>query len=117
MSDASTPRFLQGRFPFTGNGFDSLAPIDESLTLTVSDGKTLQAVYFRGGNSSNELVTVTLLRNGVPVRYFPIGAKGTTHVPLRLVEDFDAGEVVELHVTADKDTTGTLIIDLGLVEF
>ena len=35
MSDASTPRFLQGRFPFEGVGFDTLSVIDDSLSLTV----------------------------------------------------------------------------------
>ena len=56
MSDASTPRFLQGRFPFQGAGFDALSGIDDTLALTVPAGATVQAVYFRGGNSSGELI-------------------------------------------------------------
>jgi hypothetical protein len=117
MSDASTSRFLQGRFMFKGNGFDVLADIDDSLTLTVPAGATVQAVYFRGGNSSDELITVALLHDGKPVRYFPIGAKDAIHIPLRLVEDFLEEAVLELKLAAPESASGTVIIDLGLVEF
>ena len=78
MSDSSTPRFLQGLFAFKGAGFETLAVIDDSLTLTVPDGSTLQAVYFRGGNSSDEMITIALMHDGKPVRYFPIAAQGGT---------------------------------------
>jgi hypothetical protein len=117
MSDGSTPRFLQGVFEFAGKGYGSLIGIDDSLTLTVPAGATVQAVYFRGGNSSGEMVTVALMHDGKPVRYFPIGAREGTHVPLRLVENFLEGAVLELALVAPEDTTGTLVIDLGLVEF
>ncbi|MGV9712132.1 molybdopterin oxidoreductase [Gordonia sp. NPDC003424] len=117
MSDSSTPRFLQGCFPFQGAGFDSLAVIDDSLAFTVPDGKTLQAVYFRGGNSTDEMITVALLRDGDPVRYFPIPAQGATHVPLRLVEDFLDGARLSLSLAAAPSASGTVVIDLGLVEF
>ena len=59
-----------------------------------------QALYFRGGNTTDELITVVLLRDGVPMRYFPIGAKGDVHVPLRVVEDIEGGSVVELQLAA-----------------
>ena len=117
MSDTSTPRFLQGRFPFVGTGFESLDAIDASLAITVPDGATLQAVYFRGGNSTDSMITVALMHNGEPVRYFPIPAQGATHVPLRLVEDFIEGAELSLALTAPASTQGTVVIDLGLVEF
>jgi len=117
MSDASTPRFLQGRFPFEGVGFDALSVIDDSLSLTVPAGSTIQAVYFRGGNSSDELITVALMHDGKPVRYFSIGARAGTHVALRLVEDFLEGAELGLAITAPEGASGTVIIDLGLVEF
>ena len=75
-----------------------------------------QALYFRGGNSSDELVTVVLMRDGVPMRYFPMGAKGSVHVPLRVVEDLEGGTVVELRLLAPLGVTGTVVVDLGLVE-
>jgi hypothetical protein len=116
MSDGSTPRFLQGIFDFTGKGYGSLIGLD-SLKLTVPAGATVQAVYFRGGNSSGEMITIALMHDGEPVRYFPIGARAGTHVPLRLVEDFLEGAVLELSLVAPENATGTVTIDLGLVEF
>jgi assimilatory nitrate reductase catalytic subunit len=73
-------------------------------------------VYFRGGNTSAELIYVVLMRDGKPMRYFPIGAKGDVHVPLRVVEDLDGGTVLELHLAAPEGVTGAAVIDVGLVE-
>jgi hypothetical protein len=112
----TTPRFLQGAFPFEGQGLDKPAPLDDSLRYVVPAGVTAQVLYFRGGNSSDVMVTVVLIRGGVPMRYFPIGAQGGTHVPLRVVEDLDGGTVIELYVAAPQGITGTLVIDFGLVE-
>ena len=112
----STPRFLQGVFPITGEGLAKPGPIDAALRYTVPQGTSAQALYFRGGNSTGELVYVLLLRDGEPMRWFPIGAKGDTHVPLRVVEDLTGGTVVELHAAAPDGVTGELVVDLGLVE-
>jgi hypothetical protein len=112
----STPRFLQGVHAFEGKGLDQPVPIDDALSYLVPDGVVAQAVYFRGGNAAAELICVVLVRNGTPMRYFPIGAKGDVHVPLRVVEDLDAGTAVELWVAAPAGLTGTVIVDLGLVE-
>jgi hypothetical protein len=90
--------------------------VHDSLTYTVPVGITTQPLYFRGGNSTDELVVVVLLRDGVPMRYFPIGARDATHVQLAVVEDLDDGTVLELHVAAREGLTGTLVADLGLVE-
>ena len=76
------PGFLQGIFPFEGQGLEKTVPIDESLRYVVPFGTAGQALYFRGGNSSDALVTVVLVRGGVPMRYFPIGAQASTHVAL-----------------------------------
>ena len=40
------------------------------------------------------------MRDGVPMRYFPIGAKADVHVPLRVVEDLEGGTVIELQLAA-----------------
>ena len=50
------------------------------------------------------------------MRYFPIAAKGATHVALRVVEDLLADTVLELYVAAPDGVKGTVIVDLGLVE-
>ena len=112
----STPRFLQGIFPFTGRGLDKPVLLDPQLRYVVPAGVATQPVYFRGGNSSSELVCVVLQRDGVPMRYFPIGAKSDVHVPLRVVEDLDSGTAVELWLAAPAGVTGTVVVDLGLVE-
>ena len=112
----STPRFLQGVYPITGEGLTKPGPLDAALRYTVPAGLSAQALYFRGGNSADELITVILMRDGVPMRYFPIGAKGDVHVPLRVVEDIEGGSLVELAMIAPLGLTGTVIIDLGLVE-
>lgn len=116
MNDSSTPRFLQGAFEFEGKGFDTPVVIDASLSYTVPAGSTTQPVYFRGGNGTTEMVAVLLIRDGAPMRYFPIGAKGATHVSLRVVEDLLADTVLELFVAAPAGVSGTVIVDLGLVE-
>lgn len=113
---SSTPTFLQGVFDYTGAGLEKPVEIDPSMTYVVPDGVRAQAVYFRGGNSGDELAVVVVLRDGVPTRYFPVGARDGVHVPLRIVEDLEAGTGVELRVAAPEGATGTVVIDLGLVE-
>jgi hypothetical protein len=117
MSDGSTPRFLQGVFEFEGNGLDKPGLIDDSMRYVVPAGAVTQPVYFRGGNSTDELVSVVLFRNGQPMRYFPIAAKGATHVALRVVEDLLGDTVLEMFVAAPAGVSGSLVVDLGLVEF
>ncbi|RBY89144.1 molybdopterin oxidoreductase [Blastococcus sp. TBT05-19] len=112
----STPRFLQGVFPITGDGLAKPGPVDPALRYTVPAGCSAQALYFRGGNATAELVYVLLVRDGEPVRWFPIGAKADTHVPLRVVEDLPGGSVVELHAAAPEGVVGEIVVDLGLVE-
>ena len=113
---ASQNRFLQGIFAFTGTGIDKPAPISAELVRMVPDGTVCQPLYFRGGNTSDELVTVVLMRDGVPMRYFPIGAKGDVHVPLRVVEDLEGGTALELYLAAPEGSTGSVVVDLGMVE-
>jgi hypothetical protein len=112
----STPRFLQGIYSFEGKGMDKVVPLHPDLTYSVPVGAITQPLYFRGGNSTDELVTVVLMRDGLPMRYFPIGAKADTHVPLRVVEDLEDGTTVELYLAAPDGLTGTVVVDLGLVE-
>jgi assimilatory nitrate reductase catalytic subunit len=112
----TTPRFLQCAVGFTGLGLDKPVPLHPSLRYVVPDGVTAQPVYLRGGNATDELVCLVLVRDGRTVRWFPIGAKGAMHVPLRVVEDLPAGTVVEVQLTAPEGLTGTVVVDLGLVE-
>jgi assimilatory nitrate reductase catalytic subunit len=113
----STPRFLHGVYPITGEGLGKPGPLDPALRYHVPPGASAQALYFRGGNSTAELVYVLLVRDGQPMRWFPIGARGDVHVPLRVVEDLPGGTVLELHAAAPDGVAGELVLDLGLVEF
>ncbi len=112
----SSPRFLQGVFAFEGKGIESPVPLAPELSYTVAAGTTAQTVYFRGGNTTDELICILLVRDGKPMRYFPIGAKNHVHVPLRVVEDLDGGTVIELFLAAPEGVAGAVVVDLGLVE-
>lgn len=110
----SRPRFLQGVFSFEGKGLGAIALLDPALTYVVPPDHEAQLVYFRGGNASDQLVNVVIMRDGEPMRYFPIAANGATHVPLRIVDDLLAETKIEVFVGAEG--SGQLIVDLGLVE-
>jgi len=112
----TTPRFLQGSYPFEGQGLCKPIPIDPALSYTVPAGVTGQALYFRGGNSTDEMITVLLMRDSQPMRYFPIGARAGVHVPLRVVEDLISYTQIELHVAAPEGCAGIVVVDFGLVE-
>ena len=109
-------RFLQGIYAFEGQGLDKPVAISDDLSYVVPDGVLNQTLYFRGGNTTDQLITVVLLRDGVPMRYFPIGAKSDVHVPLRVVEDIEGGSVIELRLIAALGVNGHVVVDLGMVE-
>jgi assimilatory nitrate reductase catalytic subunit len=112
----SRPIFLQGVFAFDGEGLTKPQLIDPAMSYLVPAGVLAQALYFRGGNSSDELIYVVLVRDDAPMRYFPVGAKSEVHVPLRVVEDLDGGTRLELHVAAPAGVAGSVVVDFGLVE-
>jgi hypothetical protein len=116
MGDDSRPKFLQGAFRFDGKGYDATFLLDSSLRYVVPAGAITQPVYFRGGNSTDELIAIVVMRDGAPMRYFPIGAKDSVHVPLRVVEDLIADTVVEVFIAAPDGLSGTVFVDIGLVE-
>jgi len=113
---SSSPRLLQGVYDFDGRGLHEPFLLDPQLTYTVPVGNEAQFVYFRGGNASAGLVCAIVMRDGEPMRYFPIGARSSTHVPLRVVEDLLAETRIELHLAAPRSAVGQVVIDLGLME-
>ena len=112
----SFPKFLQGVFGFCGSGLDMPTPLDASLVYTVSAARRAQLVYLRAGNSADALVCLFLMRDGKPMRLFPVGAKAAEHVPLTVVEDLEPDTKIEIFVSAPKGTAGEIAIDLGLLE-
>ncbi|MGI8802061.1 MAG: molybdopterin oxidoreductase [Solirubrobacteraceae bacterium] len=113
---SSSPRFLQGIFDFDGRGMHAPFLLDAKLTYSVPVGNEAQLVYFRGGNVSSELACAIVMRDGEPMRYFPIGARSSTHVALRVVEDLLAETSIELHLAAPEGASGQIVVDLGLIE-
>ena len=111
----SQPRFIQGVIPFVGAGYTKPTPLS-GATFTVAADKRAQPLYFRGGNSTGDMITVALMRDGKLMRYFPIGAKASVHVQLAVVEDVEPEMTLELVLLAPEGLTGTVIVDLGLVE-
>ena len=112
----SIPKFLNGIFSFVGAGYEKPSLLSGKLTYLVPPDKRTQLIYFRGGNSSDEMVYFVMMRDGVPMRYFAIGAKAGTHVPLAVVEDLSPETKLELLFGAPTGATGYVVIDVGLVE-
>jgi assimilatory nitrate reductase catalytic subunit len=112
----TTPRFLNGIYAFTGAGLDKPMSLDAKLAYAVPGDKRSQLIYLRGGNSSGELITLVLMRDGKPMRYFPIGAKSSVHVPLAVVEDLFPETKLEVFISAPSGVTGMVVIDIGLME-
>ncbi|HET9772368.1 MAG TPA: molybdopterin oxidoreductase [Acidimicrobiia bacterium] len=110
------PRFLQAIRSFSGRGLDEYLPFEPPLVYRVPDGREAQCVYFRGGNSSGELICVVLTRDGEPMRLFPVGARSSVHVPLRITENLLTDTELELHVAAPPGIRGTVVVDLGILE-
>ena len=112
----SKPRFLQGVFSFLGAGYDTPGLLDASLTYVVPADKRTQMIYLRAGNSSDDMIFVSLVQDGKPVRLFPVAANGATHVPLAVVEDIEPDTRIEVFLGAPAGCTGFAVIDVGMVE-
>ena len=111
----TTPHFINGTHAFTGQGLDQPGPLG-ALKYAVPADKRAQAIYFRAGNSSAEMISVSLMRDGKPMRTFPIGAKGAVHVPLAVVEDINPDSLIEVFVAAPAGTSGHVVLDIGFLE-
>jgi hypothetical protein len=73
-------------------------------------------IYFRAGNSCDAMIYSIMMRDGVPMRYFAVGARAGTHVPLAVVEDLFPETKLEVFLGAPAGATGYVVIDIGLVE-
>jgi hypothetical protein len=112
----SKPQFLNGVYSFVGAGYDKIAPLSEKLVYFVPVDKRAQLIYLRAGNSSGELAFLTLMRDGVPMRYFPSAARGAEHVSLAVVEALEPETRIEVFFAAPPDAHGSFVIDIGLLE-
>ena len=110
------PAFIQGVFVFEGRGLMNSSSFTSPATYNVPEDKRAQTVYFRAGNASAELIYLVLTRNGQPMRFFPVGAKGAMHVALAVLEDISPGATIELLVAAPEGTKSTVVLDVGFME-
>ena len=110
------PAFIQGLFLFQGRGLAQGVSFNPPVTYQVPADKRSQAVYFRGGNAAAEMIYLVLTSNGRAMRYFPIGAKGATHVPLAVLEDITPGSKVEILIAAPDGVSSSVLLDIGFME-
>lgn len=110
---AYTTVLLQRVTTFEGTGLSTPSPI-EGLTYEVPQGATAGVQYVRAGNASGGMALVTLMKNGDVMRLFPVGAGGTIHIPLAIVDDLKPG--TDITVTIAAETSGTLVLDVGILE-
>jgi hypothetical protein len=112
----SKPRFLNGVYSFQGSGYEKIAPLSDKLVYAVPSDKRAQLIYFRAGNSCGDMIFLVLMRDGQPMRYFPLAAKGSEHVPLAVVEDLEPDTKLEVFIGAPAGVSGAVVIDVGLLE-
>jgi len=110
------PVFIQGLFAYKGHGLGCPRPFQPPVTYIVPADKRAQTIYFRAGNASPEMIYLVLMRNGQPMRYFPVGAKGATHVPLAVVEDLGPESRMEVLVAAPEGLQSSVLVDAGFME-
>lgn len=110
------PKFIQGLYSFAGAGLAKPGAFTPHISYKVPYDKRSQLIYFRAGNPTAELIYVLFQRDGNPMRLFPIGAKSSTHVELAVVEDLEPETVLEVLIAAPEGLSGSVVLDLGLVE-
>jgi len=110
------PSFIQGVFGFEGAGLANFGKLGGGATYRVPRDKRAQIIYLRAGNATDELIVLVLVRDGKPMRFFPVGAKQAVHVPLAVTEDVFPESHLEVLVGAPKGLAGTAVVDLGLLE-
>jgi len=111
-----TPKFIQGVFTFRGAGFSEPVPLTPAAVHSVPFDKRAQLIYFRAGNTTDELICLSLLRDDETLRLFPVGAKSSMHVQLAIVEDIDPDSRLELRISASAGLSGHVFVDMGLME-
>jgi len=110
------PAFIQGLYSYQGAGLPCAMALNPPATYTVPADKRAQTIYFRAGNASAELIYLMLMRDGSPMRYFPVGAKAAIHVALAVVEDLEPESRIEILGAAPQGEEVAVVLDIGLME-
>lgn len=112
----SQPKFMNGVYSFVGSGYEKLAPVSDELTYMVPPDRRAQLIFLRVGNSCAEMIYLVFMKDGMPMRYFPVGAKNALHVSLAVVEDIAPETKLQVFFAAPAAVPGSLVIDIGLLE-
>ncbi|HEY1756579.1 MAG TPA: hypothetical protein VGG72_14350 [Bryobacteraceae bacterium] len=110
------PAFIQGLFEFEGRGLATPVSFPIPAIYKVPSDKRAQTVYFRAGNAAGEMIYLVLTRSGQAMRYFPVGAKGSIHIALAVLEDLSPGSTMEVLIAAPQGTKSALVLDVGFME-
>jgi len=113
---STRPRLLQGVCPFAGRGLTRPFLLHAELWYVVPPRAQAQLVCFRAGNSTDELIDLIFMRDGLTMRHFPLAARGDCHITLAIVEDLEPGTRLEVYLAAPEEVSGTVVLDVGLVE-
>lgn len=100
-----------------GEGLTQPQPLSTELTYTVPENCVAVLVYFRSGNASDQLIYLSVTGDGKARRYFPIGPQHESHVELAIREPIPAGTRLEIHVAAGNGVYGTVVLDVGFLEW
>jgi len=111
------PVFFQGVFPFLGGGLMSPLLLNPDLVYTVPNGCSAVLMYIRAGNASDQMIYLSIVGDGKPRRYLPIGPQEGSHVELVIKDAIPAGTRLELHLATGPGVLGTVVVDVGFLEW
>lgn len=111
-----SPAFIQGLFYCDGKGLGHPRSFSPAVTYHVPSDKRAQLIYFRAGNSADEMIYLVFIAGARNMRYFPVGAKSALHVPLAVIEDLSPGTKVEILVAAPEGLKAAVLLDVGFME-
>ena len=92
-------------------------PVSPELAYTVPSGCKAALMYVRAGNASDQMLYLSVVGDGKVRRYMPIGPQDGMHVEMAIKEEIPEGTRLELHLAAGAGVLGTVVVDVGLLEW
>ena len=91
--------------------------LNPDMVYVVPEGSLAALMYIRAGNASDQMIYLSINSNGKPRRYLPIGPQDGSHIELVIKDNIPAGSRLELHVAASAGALGTVVVDVGFLEW
>ena len=111
------PVFFQGVLPFLGDGLMNPRLLNPEMVYTVPAGCNAALMYIRAGNASDQMICLSVVGDGRVRRYLPIGPQEGSHVELVIKDAIPAGTRLELHLSTGPGVLGTVVVDVGFLEW